>query len=78
MATLGNIKWGAQYRMVDENDSGSTKTINGLNLDQSNSDGSVTINAGLVDDLVRSLAAFSTETLTTVNLIETREVIDNG
>lgn len=79
MATLGNIRWGAQYSTTDPTgEDASTKTINGLNLDESATDEAETVNAGLVNDLVTSLMALSTRQLTNANLVETRKVNSDG
>lgn len=75
MADLGNIKWGAQYKTIDSQNKSTTKTVNGLNLDESATPAAESVNAGIVNELVGDLVRFSNDTLAQVNLIETREVI---
>lgn len=75
MATLGNIKWGVQY-VMGYGDVTSTKTINGLNLDESASSGADESNATKVNHLVGLLADLSRNTLRSVSLVETRPVED--
>lgn len=78
MATLGNIRWGAQYKVVDANNTTTTKTVNGLNLDDSNTPAAESVNAGIVNELIGDLSAFSNNTLQSVSLIETRQVNTSG
>lgn len=78
MATLGNIRWGAQYKVLDANGTTTTKTVNGLNLDDSNTPAAESVNAGIVNELIGDLSAFSNNTLQSVSLIETRQVNTSG
>lgn len=78
MATLGNIRWGAQYRMTNASNETTTKTVNGLNLDESNTPAAESVNAGIVNELIGDLSNFSENTLANVSLIETRQVDADG
>lgn len=78
MATLGNIKWGVQIGSVDTNGNSASKTISGLNLDDSDSFDSVENNAELADLLATTLLSLTTMSKRQVSVIETRQVITNG
>lgn len=78
MATLGNIKWGVQIGSVDINGNNASKTISGLNLDDSDSFDSIENNAEIAELLATTLLSLTTMSKRQVSVIETRQVITNG
>lgn len=78
LATLGTIKWSAQYSTTDATDKTSTKTVSGLNLDENATPAAESANAGTVTELIADLMEFSNNRLNGVNLVESRQVINNG
>ena len=78
-ATLGDIRWGVQYSSVEPaGQSGGTKTLNGLNLDESAGAEAESVNAEKAYGLVSALMRLSLNTLTTASLIETRGIEYDG
>ena len=74
MASLGTIKWGIQYIVINNVNQSKSKTLSGFNLDDTATAQAATNNANTVDWFVGSLVGLTTSTLTDASLIETRGV----
>lgn len=77
-AYLGNIKWGAQIGWRDANGNTSTKTINGLNLDETGGSDADASNAGKINTLASLMDALSSQVVISKTLTEMRGVLSNG
>lgn len=77
-AYLGNIKWGAQISWQDSNDNVSTKTINGLNLDETGGENADNANAAKLYTFANLLQALSIDSISEKKLVETRGVMYSG
>ena len=74
VASLGTIKWGIQYNVIDNVNKSKSKTLSGFNLNDAATAQAATDNANTVDWFVGSLVDLTTSTLTSASLIETRGV----
>lgn len=78
-AYLGNIKWGAQISWRDETSGNtSSKTINGLNLNETGGAAADAANAGKINTLANLMDALSSQTVIGKTLTETRGVLYSG